>query len=387
MKVLIISIIPEHLDNITGGVEAVTANLLHGFSGIDAEFNVISFRLEVKKPGVVEFSPNIKIFYYPFRYTRSIKLFLFLFASRIIKRQAEMWIPDIIHLQGNGSSLLQLVRLKNKNVVITPHADQKAEYKNLAGLKKRIKQKISILIDHLVLTRFNNFIFISEYLRKSLYDNNMLKEVKFREVIYNPVNPDFFKVKDNELKNRLNILYVGQISKRKGLIDLIQALGELKKKGITYTLSVAGDFSDNIYKKLISSAVKDYELDNQVKFYGWLTQKQIVKIMEDSGIFVLPSNQESLPVSIIESMSSGRLVVATEVGGIPEIIRNDETGCLYKKNDVGQLVKILEDIYYKPDKFELISRNARKYAEDNFSSLKVAKKTKNFYSDIINHYA
>ncbi len=387
MKILMVTSIPENLDNITGGVESVTVNLLQGFSDLDVEFNVISFRLEVKKPSVVEFSPNIKIFYYPFRYIKSIKLFLFLFASLTIKKQAEAWLPDIIHLQGNGSSLLQLARLKNKNVIITPHADQKGEYKNLTGLKKRMKQKISIFIDHIALRKFNNFIFISEYLRNSLNNNKLLNEVKFQDVIFNPVNSNFFKVKDNELKNRLNIFYVGQISKRKGLIDLIKAIGELKKKGIVYNLNVAGDFSDSLYKEVILSGIKENGLGSQVNFYGWLSQNKIVGLMENNGIFVLPSNQESLPVSIIESMSGGRIVIATEVGGIPEIIRNGETGFLYKKNDIKQLVDILEALYNNPSSYEIVSRNARKYAENNFSSLIVAKKTKDFYSKIVNQYA
>ena len=387
MKILMVTSIPPDLDKITGGVESVSVNLLHGFSKIDVELNVISFRREVKKETVFEFSPNIKIYYYPFSYIKSTKLFLLLFGSHIVKRHAKMWKPDIIHLQGNGTSLLQLIRLKNKNVIITPHGDQKGEHINLTGSRKRIKQKISILIDYLLLRRINNFIFISEYLKKSLFDNNFLDKVKFQAIIFNPVNPIFFNVKDNEIKNRLNIIYVGQISKRKGLINLIKSLGELKGKGILYNLNVVGDFSDKTYKELILSAVKEYKLDSQIKFSGWLPQQQIAELLDDNGIFVLPSNQESLPVSIIESMSGGRLVIATDVGGIPEIIMNDQTGYVYKKNDIRQLSTILETLFHNSERYLLISNNARKFAKNNFSSLTVAEKTKNIYSEVINYYA
>jgi len=385
MKILMIASIPEKLENIKGGVESVTVNLMHGFSNLDVELNIISFKQEIEKQSVIEFSPNIKIYYYPFSFIKSTKLFLLLIGSHIIKKHVKLWKPDIVHLQGNGTSLLQLVRLKSRNIVITPHGDLKGEYINLTGIKKRMKQRISILIEYLTLRRFNNFVFISEYLKNSLYNNRVIGQIKSQAVIFNPVNPIFFNVKENELNNRLNILFVGQISKRKGLIDLIKSLSELKEEGIIYNLNVVGDFSDTSYKELILSTINGNNLGSQIKFHGWLQQEKIVELMNKNGIFVLPSNQESLPVSIIESMSGGRLVIATDVGGISEIINNDETGYLYEKNNIKQLSMTLKSLFNDPQRFLTVSQNAKEFAKKNFSSLTVAQKTKKLYSEIIDN--
>jgi glycosyltransferase involved in cell wall biosynthesis len=383
MKVLMISHIPEILDNITGGVESVTVNLLYGFSNLDVEISVISFRKEVKKQYIFEFAPNIRIYYYPYRFIKSTKLNFLFFGSLIVYKQVKSLKPDIIHLQGNGSSLLLLRKLKNENVVITPHADLKGEYLNFITLKKKINHKIVIIIERFVMKKFNNFIFISEYLKTILYENKVLGQINHQTVIFNPVNPIFFLVKDNEQINRLNILYVGEISKRKGLIDLIKGLSELKVKGIIYHLNIVGDFNNNIIKDLILTTIKENNLDSQITFFGWVSQKSIAELMNYNGVFVLPSNQESLPMSLIESMSSGKIVIATDVGGISEIVKHEVTGYIYKKNDIKQLSSILEKLYYNPLLYLSISHNARLYANDNFSPSMICQKTKYFYSSII----
>ena len=221
-------------------------------------------------------------------------------------------------------------------------------------------------------------------MKNSLIKNNDLGTINSQAVIFNPVKPIFFNVKDNELKNRLNIIYIGQISKRKGLIDLVKSLSELKKKAIMYQLSVVGDYNEDKYKELILSAIKENNLESQIKFYGWQTQESIVELMENIGIFILPSNQESLPMSIIESMSSGKVVIATDVGGVSEIIKKEENGYLYKRNDIKQLSSILENLFFNQGKFLEISRNARIYAKKNFAPSEIANKTKEFYSEVIN---
>ncbi len=383
MRILLISSIPENLADIKGGVESVTFNLLYGFRELNDELHVMSFRKEVKHEHIVEFASNIKIHYYPFRYTNSFKLFFYLFGASTVAEKVNSWKPDIIHVQGNGTILLLLRKIKSAKVVITPHADLHGEYLSQISYKKKLNHRFVILIQNHFMKRFGNYVFISEYLKKALIDSKAAGKIKSQSVIFNPVKPIFFDVKDNEIGNRMNILYVGPIIKRKGLIDLIKSIGALKSKGIMYNLTVVGGFSDNIYKELIQSAVHENGLEPQIKFAGWLSQEEIVEQMKNSGIFILPSNQESLPMSIIEAMSSGRLAAATDVGGVSEIIAHGRTGYLFPKNDVRQLSIILEDLYNNPDEFLKISREAREYARKNFSSPMIAKKTKEFYSSLI----
>src|ERR1035438_1730992 len=96
MNILMISSIPENLDNIIGGVESVTVNLLYGFSNSDVELTVISFRKEVKKYHIFEFAPNIRIYYYPYRFIKSNKFYFYFFGSLIVYKQVKLLKPDII---------------------------------------------------------------------------------------------------------------------------------------------------------------------------------------------------------------------------------------------------------------------------------------------------
>lgn len=384
MKVFIISSIPENLGDITGGVESVTINLLYAFSHTDLEVTVLSFRKDVKKFYIRKLANNVNIYYHPYKFIKSNKIFFILFGRNIVHKFVNELNPDIIHLQGNGSSLILIKNLINRNIVITPHADLKGEYFNLLKFKDKVNHKMVMYIENFAMRKSFNVIFISEYLKRLYQLHGRNEQIMGNEVIYNPVNPMFFDVRDNNVINRFNILYIGEITKRKGLIILLDSLNTLKQKGIKYHLNIVGDYKDNLYKEMINSFIKKNNLENLVTFYGWVSQRKIVDLMEQNGLFILPSYQESLPMSIIEAMSCGKLVIANDTGGISEIINNEVTGYIYKNNSSTQLAAILEYLNSSPSTFLNISHSARNFAKNNFDPKIISQKTCSFYSSVSN---
>ena len=378
MKILMIAPCPYILTDIKGGVEAVTVNLLQGFKEIDdIEMLIVSIRREIQKEEIVAYSNNIQIQYIPFGKIKSTKLEMLFHGRKKVKQIVEDYKPDIIHVQGNGSILMLLTGLDKSNVLITQHAILKEELKHQNTTYGKISHLINVITEKIFARNIQNKIFISNY-NLAL---NSLTTLKNYELIYNPVNYSFFQLDSNDT-NSYNILYIGEISKRKGLADLVSVISSLNKKGIHYHLDVVGGVVDQTYKEDIDALVSKNSLQEKIKFHGWQTQNEILEIMNEISILVLPSYQETLPVTIAEAMAAGKIVIATNVGGISEMIEDKVSGFLFEKGNKKQLESLLRMIQDKKQIRKRISLIAKDKAEKMFTPISVAQHTVNFYKKI-----
>ena len=158
----------------------------------------------------------------------------------------------------------------------------------------------------------------------------------------------------------------------------------IRKKNIIPTLKVFGGFVEKRYQNEIESYIHDNGLESQVEFFGWRKSDEIINLTADASILVLPSYQETLPVVIAEAMAMGKIVVSTNICGIPEMVKDRESGFLYQKGNISQLTEILFHLATsKKINFNEISNNARNYAIVNFSPNSVAQQTVCFYKDLI----
>jgi glycosyltransferase involved in cell wall biosynthesis len=369
---------PLELSEIKGGVESVTVNLLSGFKdNPNVHLVVASVNKNIQEQRIVNYSDNIRIQYIPYGPIKSAKLAMLFHGRKKIRNIVKDFNPDIVHVQGNGTILLSTLGLKKNNIIITQHGILKNELKQQATIKGKLSYSINIITEIICTRKINNWIYISEY------NKRLLKRNVKNKLIYNPVNKDFFNVPDTE-KNNNKLVYIGGIMKRKGLLDLINVLKDLNQKGINYFLDVIGGVVDQNYKDDIDKIVNENQLHNKIKFHGWKSQKDIIRILKDINILVLPSYQETLPVTIAEAMAAGKIVIATNVGGISEMIEDGKSGFLFEKGNAKQLEKILSTIKNIPALRKKISDNARNRARKMFSAVSVAKQTSEFYKEVIN---
>ena len=176
-------------------------------------------------------------------------------------------------------------------------------------------------------------------------------------------------------KDIFRILTVGFLTKQKGIIFLIKALEILKSKGLIFQCFIIGQ---GVLKKELEDEVKKRNLEKQIHLVGYIPES--FKYLKYFDLYVLSSLWEGLPNVVLEAMASKLPVLATSVGGVPEIIKDGETGFLVKPGSAELLSERIEFFMSLEDKKKKdIAESAYKFIEDFFDINPFIKKYENFY--------
>lgn len=162
----------------------------------------------------------------------------------------------------------------------------------------------------------------------------------------------------------LKLLFVGNLSERKGVSDLLQAMAlpEVAELPLTLTLSGGGDVAG--YEAKARALGLSAE---RVRFTGWSDQGAVAQHMAESDMLVLPSYDEGLPLVILEALANGVAVVCTPVGEIPSVLHNEETALLVPPGDVPALGAALRALALDAALRERLEGNGRTLYAQHFS--------------------
>jgi len=371
-----VGLLPTDIEKIDGGVVAVILNLLSSFSKMEnVEIVFVSFNQEINQEISREYSTNIKLHYIP--YTVPFKLLDYFINRKILNKIIKSEKPDIIHIQEVTPHILRFIHFPKDKIVLTQHGIMSEEYKYAVGLRDKLQCLFKGFVEQYVFPFFKNVIFISDYNRNLFPHKNV-----FSEKIYNPVNPIFF-TKAQPTGQITSISYVGRINQNKNLSLVLRAMAALKKENIIYNLHVVGGYKDNYYEKEIDALVNEHGLASQIIFYGWQTQEQILQVHEKCRIFILPSQQETMPVVIGEAMALGKVVVASNVGAVSEMVSDKSSGFLFERNNTEQLCQLLRLLYNNKSLIESVSVNAMREAREKFHPDSIASNTYEFYQKVL----
>ena len=161
---------------------------------------------------------------------------------------------------------------------------------------------------------------------------------------------------------------------------MLDSIKELLNKGIAVRFYFAGDGEINQVKQIIS----EYELEEVVDVLGWVNSEQISDLLKKVDFLVLPSyNNEGLPMAILESMNHGLPIISTYVGGIPEVITNNDNGYLINPGDTDQLTEALSSLITNdPLRIDMGKKN-RKMIHNRFDMQALMKDLSNIYEELI----
>jgi glycosyltransferase involved in cell wall biosynthesis len=162
----------------------------------------------------------------------------------------------------------------------------------------------------------------------------------------------------SEYRSKLKFLFLGRIGERKGIFDLLDVIKDNKNYlEDKFILSVGGDGET---EKLVN-LIEKYEIQHLVKFEGWVSGGKKRELLVTCDVHILPSYNETFGMSNLEAMSYGMPIISTTVGGIPEVVSNNENGFLIEPGDKK---KMMEHIVYFIEHPEEIERMGRKSLEN-----------------------
>jgi len=291
---------------------------------------------------------------------------------------------DLMHIHvWNPASCRYSLKLAGKyNVptVITEH-----DPFELPRMKMMIKRRLLKKVSHIIAVSQSN--------HKLLL--NLFPELKNRiTTIHNGIDvtwfesqllsftfkhrDDYRKQHFNATKNSKIILSVAELHERKGLKYLIKAMPGIIENCPTCKLVLVGAGPEEENLKKIA---RENNMDKHVLFMGY--RKDIPQIMKSSDVFVLPSEKEAFGLVLLEAMAAQLPIIASKVGGIPEIIENGVNGMLVLRHDEDKLANAVIKILNDPKLVEKFKTAGLKLLKKDFDAKIMAKKTEEIYDDVL----
>lgn len=197
----------------------------------------------------------------------------------------------------------------------------------------------------------------------------------------NGVNSDLFVPRGKKLRN--SVLFVGRITMNKGLHVLLRSLNYINE---SVHLIVIGprDWDLQYYKDMIRRIEEiNKGGKHEIRFLGALNdQDEIIRWYQKASIFVLPSFREGFPVTPLEALSCETPVIATPVGGIPEVVQNHKNGVLIPPSNPTKLAEAIEYLLNDEGARSKFGQDGRKFVARNFSLKSVAEKLLTIYEEM-----
>ncbi len=227
-------------------------------------------------------------------------------------------------------------------------------------------------------SRVDGVVAISDKIREVLIEGGVQAE-KIR-VIYSGIELGRFhpEALGDRTSHRPTIGTVAVLEPRKGHRYLLEAARILQDQGIRPRILLAGEGKEKAY--LEQRAVR-IGVQRDVVFLGFVSN--IPSFLNGIDLFVLPSLNEGLGVSVIEAMAAGKPVVASLVGGVPELVQHRLTGLLVPPGDPQALAQALAQLLGDPSLMDSMGAMARKRVQRDLTMEQMAKKNEEFYYELL----
>lgn len=203
---------------------------------------------------------------------------------------------------------------------------------------------------------------------------------------------DNFKIKNRtgilervgiDVKKKQYLLDVGRIDPKKGLEILLHAFAKLVKVHNSLILVIVGTGTDKYVQK-IKQLVHELNLDNSVKFTGFVTENEKLELLESAKLFVVTSHSDVHTTAALEALAMGVPVVITKASDFPEI--DEYLAGITVDTDVNSVYNALVKILENESRFSEFSQNAKKLIRDKFLIENQIKKYEQMFLDVINKY-
>lgn len=324
--------------------------------------------------------------------------------GKLMAKALDEFKPDIVHLNNFqrqlSASIIKPIKDRNIPIVFTAHDVQAIcpaitmmdNDKNLCELcmngkyinciKKscnkgsKLKSVLGAIEgyyyrNHKIYTdKIDYIITPSEFYRTKFIEDGVDK--KRIQAIHNSIEMNDYNI---ETQDDGYALYFGRLSKEKGILNLINAFAKCNNG----SLYIAGEGPE---KGKIEQIIEKNNLKDRVKLLGFLNKEQMTDVTRKCKFVVVPSIwYENCPYSVLETLAIGKPVIGANIGGIPELVINNENGFIY--NTVEELTEKMKKLFEDEELVKKFSNKSKELAKENYSRDEYYNKIEKIYESLI----
>lgn len=344
LKVLMIGTYPLEPGVVVGGVESAMSVLVPALAERDDidRVTVLRFHHGEAPTAYRRESAKVEVFYLKGQY-RWRMLTGGLLDLRKARELVASLNPDVVHGQGIGLNSDIAARC-SPNCVVTVHGISYVEthFYDEPGLRTTLRARLLEYVARRVLHRAKVVISISKYDAAEL--DGLTRGA--RVSIANATAAEFFALAP-PAPTEPRLLFAGGLVPLKNPLGLVNAFAEARRTVPDARLTLVGPELDAAYAKTVRDRVTALGLEAHVEFVGFVDNERMRSEIATARAVVVFSRQENAPTIIAQAMASGKPVVASRVGGVPEMVDDGETGFLVDSEDeaalADRLARLLDD--------------------------------------------
>jgi glycosyltransferase involved in cell wall biosynthesis len=244
-------------------------------------------------------------------------------------------------------------------------------------IARRLRSLLYIKIDRIVLKKCDAVIAVSHNIEQTAKGYGIQK----LHLIQNSIRLDRWNPGEStKSQGHFRIGFIGRISKEKGPTDFVHAAKKIITQYPVCEFFVAGDGPE---EKQMKTLVNQLELEGHFHFLGHLDENRLHDLYQKLDLLLLTSYTEGIPMAVLEASAMKVPVVATNVGGVSEVITHNVNGLLAEAGDLDSIVKNVFLIINNREVAEKFAENGRSIVETRFSINNKVKKLESIYMQIL----
>jgi glycosyltransferase involved in cell wall biosynthesis len=376
VRVALVGPYPVDPARVGGGVETAFMSFVAGLAVLpDVEPHVLTF-VPGQDRAVVKEVEGVPVHYLPGT-TRLGSLTFHVRERRTLARALRSLQPHVLH--GQETARYGYVTLKSERfapVVLNVHGIVREEVKFVSGLSGLRQRTAGLALERYCIRHGRYFVQSTTYPASVFGSETQGVFVDVR----NPIGEHFFATERAPEPGR--IVYAGSVIARKRLLDLVEAMARVARSADA-RLFVAGGEPEPDYAARVRRSVRVLGLEDRVFLLGPRSPKEVLEEYRDASLFVLPSGQETSPLSIGEAMAVGLPVVATDVGGVAQLVEEGVTGHVVPVGAIDALADRITSVLGDPARARVFGEAARARAERDFRPVVAAGRLRTVYERAI----
>ena len=253
--------------------------------------------------------------------------------------------------------------------------------KKYCGERIGLEDKLQRRLEGFVIKKADLITTPSQFLKDDIIREFGINDSKIHVIPY-PINEQLTLIKEDLSKDIKIVFYAGRLEKRKGVHTLKEAIPLIVSEYPKVKFLFFGADTKSITRNDLISYFERCGVSDKVEIHSFVPQERLFEYLSRADICVVPSIWVNSPNTVYEAMAARRAVVATNVGGIPELVKNGVTGILVEANNTSHLAKSIISLLKDDAKTEEMGKKAREGAIERFGTERIVKKRLAIYKTL-----